>query len=98
MTTTQFKDIRPGKVFFTAEMIGSELRETFYIRDHDRECRYPMNVAIGRFGIVQGEPLSSEPRYVRILPQACRDLGEADGRTPCRPIEQSTFYPFLHEK
>lgn len=89
------KSASPGSVVFTSERIGDETRETFYVRDPDRECRYKANVAVGRFGFIQGDPTSAEPRCIRILKKACRDPGEADGRTPCRTVECATFYPLL---
>lgn len=88
-------EFRPGSIVFTSERIDDETRETFYIRDANDVCRYPYNVPIARIGLVQGDPTSNQPRVVRILNNPCRDPGEADGRTPCRPIHQSTFYPLV---
>lgn len=89
------KDVSPGSIVFTSERMEDEIRETFYIRDADRECRYDYNVPVGRFGMVQGDPRSGAPRIVRMSGTACRDPGEADGRTPCVDLEQSLFKIFL---
>lgn len=86
-----------ASIVFTSERIDDEVRETFYVKGDIRPCRYPYNVRIARFGMVQGDPKSPDrPRVVRILTQACRDPGEADGRTPCsNDLAKSLFYRFF---
>lgn len=86
----------PGEIMFTVERMGDdkntmEIREVFYMRDPDGECRWPHNVKVARLGIVQGDPTHEDvvaggrPRYAR-WGEPSRDPGEADGRTMCRPL------------
>jgi hypothetical protein len=83
----QVKDIQPGETFYTTENIGDdrnsmEVRETFYVRDPDRPCRYTVNVPVGLIAVVQGDPNGDgPPRYVRSGCGVSRDPGEMDGRT-----------------
>ncbi len=92
------QEFKPGDLVFTAEFMGDgEFRETFYIIDPGRLCRYEYNVPVGYFGFVQGEPTDDRPRVIRIRESASRDPGEADGRTPCRKVGPgvSHFYGVL---
>ena len=91
-------DYHPGSVVFMADRMGDEIRETFMIRDPERECRYSYNVPVGYFGLVQGDPASPKPRVAMVRKEASRDPGEADGRTPCYPVSQSTFYPLFFDE
>lgn len=96
---TTMRDVPPGAIAFTAERVGDEWRETFYIRDPDRPCRYPENVPAARKGFVQAEPYAAELRCVRILKTPCRDPGEIDGRTPVWILRPGTshFYDRVFE-
>ena len=92
----QVKDIASGETFYTSERIGDdtngmEVRETFYIRDPDRQCRHPHNVAVAQIGTIQGDPESMEPpRYRRVSKEPCRDPGEMDGRTSAYTLSERT--------
>lgn len=93
--TKPMQEYKPGDAVFTIEFMGDgEFRETFYIIDPARPCRYECNIPVGRFGFVQGNPTDERPRVIRISKEACRDPGEADGRTPCLRLESgvSHFY------
>lgn len=92
----QAKDVPPLELFYTTERMGDgrnnmEVREVFYVRDHNAPCRYPHNVRIGRIGIIQGDPESADPpRYRRIGKEPCRDPGEMDGRTVVHLLSKRT--------
>lgn len=70
----------PGTLVYSVEYIGDEVRETFYIRDPDRVCRYSYDVPVASLGTVQGDRVGiDDARFVRLV-SPCRDPGEADGR------------------
>lgn len=87
-------DYEPGDLVFTRERLDDEFRETFYVRDPARPCRYGYNVPIGRIGFVQGA-IDAPARVIRFLKLPCRDPGEADGRTPCMHVEESRWFHLL---
>lgn len=93
-------DVEAGRIFLVREWFGDdrnnmEVRETFYIRDPDDQCRYPHNVRVARLATIQGSTDDgSPPRYCGVLPEPCRDPGEMDGRVTCIVLEpdRPTFW------
>lgn len=92
--TRTLADYEPGDLVFTRERLDDEFRETFYLRETGRACRYGYNVPIARLGYVQGA-VDAPPRRVHLLDVPCRDPGEADGRTPCLPILESRYLDII---
>jgi len=92
--TRQIKEFPVGSWVFTLAWMDGEFRETYYLIDPPRPCRYPENIPVGRKGLIQANPTAEELRYVRILETPCRDPGEIDGRTPVLLLELgvSHFY------
>ena len=95
--TRQIKEFPVGSLVFTIAWMDGEFRETYYLVDPPRPCRYTENIPVGRKGLIQASPTAEELRYVRILETPCRDPGEIDGRTPALLLEPgvSHFYERL---
>ena len=76
-----FRDVPPGQVVIVRDKIGDngEFREVVYCREEDGPTRHAYNVPVTRLRTMQGHT-GQKPRYDS-GPIACRDPGEADGRT-----------------
>lgn len=91
--------VLPGQIFYISEKFGDsknggEVRETFYRRLEDGECRHPYAVKTERLATIQGTP-GEQPRYCVILKEPYPN--ETDGRVGCVVLNAPSVWSHLLE-